>query len=334
MKGSTHGTAKRNGIQRRELLLATGAAALSGRGQAQGSSRNVRIIVGFPPGQATDSVARLLGEKLRGVTGDTYIVDNRPGQGGSLALGELAKAQADGSVMMLAHMSALATNPHLYRTVPYDTLKDFAPVGLVGDLPFVLVCNPQVPAKTLAELIAYAKAHPGKLTNASSGNGTVSHLAMEELKRRAGIDAVHVPYKGSGPGLTDVMAGNVSMALETAASVRQHVESGRLRALAAATPERLDGALAVPTVAEAGFAGFRASTWLMLVYPARTPAPQVQSMFNALGKGFKTADVDERLRTLGCLPRSSSNSDEALAYLRSEFQSWGEVVKRSGVTLE
>jgi tripartite-type tricarboxylate transporter receptor subunit TctC len=175
-----------NRIKRREFVLATGAAALSGATLAQSSPRNVRIIVGFPAGQATDSVARLLAEKLRVVTGDNYIVDNKPGQGGSLALGELAKAPPDGSVMMLAHMSALATNPHLYRTVPYNALKDFAPVGLVGDLPFVLVCNPEVRAKSLSELIAYAKANPGKLTNASSGNGTVSHLAMEELKRRAG----------------------------------------------------------------------------------------------------------------------------------------------------
>lgn len=321
-------------IKRRDLLIAAGAAALSGTTLAQGSARTVRIIVGFPPGQATDSVARLLSEKLRGVTGDNYIVDNKPGQGGSLALGELAKAPSDGSVMMLGHMSAVATNPHLYRSVPYNSLKDFAPVGLVGDLPFVLVCNPQVPAKSLPELIAYAKAHPGKLTNASSGNGTVSHLAMEELKRRAGIDIVHVPYKGSGPGLTDVIGGNVSLALETAVAVRPHVESGKLRALAAATSERLDGALAVPTVAEAGFAGFRASTWLMLLYPVRTPAAQVQAMFAALGKGFKTADVNDRLRAIGCLPRSSASSDEAMAYVRSEFQSWGDVVKRSGVTLD
>jgi tripartite-type tricarboxylate transporter receptor subunit TctC len=228
--------------------------------------------------------------------------------------------------MMLAHMSALATNPHLYRKVPYDPLKDFQPVGLVGDLPFVLVCNPSLPVKSLPELVAFAKAHPDELTNASSGNGTVSHLAMEELKRRAGMKIVHVPYKGSGPGLTDVMSGTVSVALETAASVQPLVQSGKLRALAVAMPRRLGGVLAVPTVAESGFANFGASTWLMLLYPLRTP--------EALGKAFRTAEVDQRLQSIGCLPRSSSNPAEALAYLRSEFQNWGEIVKRSGVSLD
>jgi tripartite-type tricarboxylate transporter receptor subunit TctC len=325
-----------NILHRRHFLLtaaaaSTGLAGLAGPARAE---RTVRILVGFPPGQATDTVARLMAEKLRAETGDNYIVENKPGQGGSLGLGELAKAPVDGSVMMLAHMSALATNPHLYRTVPYDPLKDFQPVGLVGDLPFVLVCNPSLPVKSLPELVAYAKARPDELTNASSGNGTVSHLAMEELKRRAGMKIVHVPYKGSGPGLTDVMSGTVSIALETAASVQPLVQSGKLRALAVAMPRRLGGVLAVPTVAESGFANFAASTWLMLLYPARTPEAQAQATFGALGKAFRTAEVDRRLQSIGCLPRSSSSPAEALAYLRSEFQHWGELVKRSGVTLD
>ena len=174
-------------VSRRRVLIA-GAGTLAGNAvlaQTPGAttSKVVKIIVGFPAGQATDMVARGLAERLNAATGDNFIVENRPGQGGSLALAQLAKSPANGSVMMLAHMSAIATNPHLYKSVGYDSLKDFDAVGLVGDLPFVLVCNPSIPAQNLAELIQYARANPDKLTNASSGNGTVSHLAMEEIKR-------------------------------------------------------------------------------------------------------------------------------------------------------
>jgi tripartite-type tricarboxylate transporter receptor subunit TctC len=238
--------------------------------RAQGNGRTVKIIIGFPAGQATDSVTRLLADKLRVVTGDNYIVDNRPGQGGSIALGAVAKSPSDGSVMSVVHMSAIAVNPHLYANVPYDTNKDFETVGLIGDLPFVLVCNPNLPVKNLQELIAYAKANPDVLTNASSGNGTVSHLGLEKLKRDAGIKVTHVPYKGSVAGLTDVIAGNVSMALETASSVRPHIESGKLRPIAVGSSRQLGGIFAgVPTLRELGYKDINAVTWLMMVYPAR-----------------------------------------------------------------
>jgi tripartite-type tricarboxylate transporter receptor subunit TctC len=245
-------------IARRQLILASAAAATGSAlspawAQVQShpqrpKGKPVKLIVGFPPGQATDNVARLLVEKWQKNSGETFVVENMPGQGGSLALGNLAKAPNDGSVMMLAHMSALCTNPHLYKSVPADSLKDFEPVGLLGDLPFVLVCNPALPFQNVQELVAYAKANPDKLNNASSGNGTVSHLAMEEFKRKAGIKIVHIPYKGSAAGLTDVMSGTVSIALETAAAVRPLAQAGKLRALAAGTSTRLPGSLAnVPT---------------------------------------------------------------------------------------
>jgi tripartite-type tricarboxylate transporter receptor subunit TctC len=184
-------------FSRRTVLISGAAATLgpSAFAQTAGSGKVVKILVGFPAGQATDIVARLLADQLRTATGDNYIVENRPGQGGSLALGQLAKAPKDGSVMMLAHMSAVATNPHIYQSVPYDSLKDFEAVGLVGDLPFVLVCNAALPFKNVQDLVQYAKANPDKLNNASSGNGTVSHLAMEEIKRKAGITITHIPYK-------------------------------------------------------------------------------------------------------------------------------------------
>jgi tripartite-type tricarboxylate transporter receptor subunit TctC len=236
---------------------------------------------------------------------------------------------------MVAHMSAAATNPHIYASVGYDTFKDFEASGLVGDLPFVLVCNPGLPVQNLQELVAYAKANPDKLNNASSGNGTVSHLAMEEIKRKAGLKITHIPYKGSVAGLTDVISGNVSMALETASAVRVHVESGRLRALAAGSAKRLGGVLAnVPTLMEQGFQDFTATTWLMVLYPAGTPKAVVDATHAALNAVASQPEVEQKLVSLGLQPRSSKTPDEAAAYLRSEYKNWGEIVKRSGVPKE
>jgi tripartite-type tricarboxylate transporter receptor subunit TctC len=322
---------------RRRLLLAGAAAAAVGANRlaAAEGARTVKIIVGFPAGQATDSVARMLTEKLRVQTGDTYIVDNRPGTGGSLAMSQLAKSSNDGTMMMLTHMSAVATNPHMYKNVGYDSIKDFAAVGLVGDLPFVLAVNGSLPIQSVEELVTYAKANAGKLSNASSGNGTVSHLAMEEFKRRAGINVLHVPYKGSSSGLTDVAAGTVSMALETAAAVRPMVEAGRLRALAVGSRQRMPGVYAnVPTMAEAGFKDFYPSTWLMVIYPAGTPKQIVKTTFDALTAVMKQPDTLLKMLAIGALPRTSTNPEEAGAYVKTEVSYWAEIVKRSGVTLD
>lgn len=319
---------------RRRLVVAGVSATASSWTWGQASARTVKILVGFPPGQATDTVARLMTDQLRSATGHNYIVENRPGQGGSIALAELARSPADGSVMMLAHMSALCTNPHVYKRVAYDTLKDFEPVALVGDLPFVLVCHPSLPMRNVQELVAYAKANPERLSNASSGNGTVSHLAMEEFKRRAGASMVHVPYKGSVPGLTDVAAGNVSVALETAAAVTPFIESGKLRPLAVGTSRRLGGVPNVPTLQEQGLADFNAVTWLMVMYPRGVPKDVVQGTFEGMRTSLRTAGVEQKLTGLNCLPRYSADPDAAGSYLRAEYARWGEVVRRSGVKLD
>ncbi|SCK42993.1 Tripartite-type tricarboxylate transporter, receptor component TctC [Variovorax sp. HW608] len=324
------------GINRRTMVLATAGMGVVDPLQAEPTKGApvAKIIVGFPAGQATDILARMLADKLPAVTGKNYIVDNKPGQGGSLAMGALAKSPADGSVMMLTHMSAVATNPHMYKSVPYDSLKDFEPVGLLGDLPFVLVCHPSMPFNNVEQLVRYAKDNPKKLTNASSGNGTVSHLAMEDLKSRAGVEILHVPYKGSGPGLTDVVAGQVSLALETAAAVQPFVQSGRLKALGAGTTKRLSMMPNVPTIAEQGFEDFSAVTWLMLLYPATTDKQLVAGTFGAMNKTMQTPDVDARMRQIGALPRFSASPAEAAAFVQSEYAKWGKAVRRSGVRLD
>lgn len=321
-------------LRRRRLVFASAAVTAAPWALGQVTTKTIKILVGFPAGQATDTVARLMAENLRGATGHNYIVENRPGQGGSIALGELARAPADGSVMMLAHMSALCTNPHIYKRVPYDSLKDFEPVGLVGDLPFVLVCHPSLPVRNVQDLIAYAKANPDRLSNASSGNGTVSHLAMEEFKRRTGISMVHVPYKGSVPGLTDVAAGNVSVALETASGVTPLIEGGRLRPLAVGTSRRLGGILNVPTMQEQGVGDFNAVTWLMVLYPRGVQKEIPQSTFEAMRTSLRTSLVEQKLTALNCLPRYSTNLEAASTYLRAEHARWGEAVRLSGVKLE
>lgn len=320
------------GIVRR-ALLAAGALALAAPALAQ-QGRLVRIVVGFPPGQATDIVARLWAERLSAVSRDTFIVDNRPGQGGSLALGTVARAAPDGTTMMLAHMSALCTNPHVFRSVPYDTLQDFEGAGVMADLPFVLVCNPSLPVRNLQELVRYARANPDRLSNASSGIGQVSHLAMEEIKRLNNVQITHVPYRGSALGVADVINGTVQLALETAAATIPHIQAGRLRALASGTRERLAGLPDVPTLAEQGMPGFSAVTWLMVVYPMGVGRETLLQTHGWIERTMRVPEAEQRLLQIGAVPRFSASPSEAQALLREEFQRWGEVVRRTGARLD
>ena len=319
---------------RRQLLIGVGALATAPHLFAQsGSGKVVKVIVGFPAGQATDQVARFLAEKLQAITADNYIIENRPGQGGSIALGQLAHSSNNGGVMMLAHMSAIATNPHIYKSVNYDSQKDFSAVGLVGDLPFVLAVNPNLPIKNLKDLVDYAKANPTQLSNSSSGIGTVSHLALEEFKRRASIQSLHVPYSGSVAGLTDVIAGNLTMALETASAVRPHIESGKLRVIAVGSSKRLGGVYKdTPTFIEQGYKDFTAATWIMYIYPQGTPKSEISSSYAALMKVMSNPEVDQKLTSLGCIPRTSSSVDDANQYLQKEYVYWGDIVARNNIT--
>jgi tripartite-type tricarboxylate transporter receptor subunit TctC len=292
-----------------------------------------RILVGFPPGQATDLVARLLADKLSSMLGETVIVENRPGQGGSIVLASLTSAPADGHTMVLAPLASLVVNPHLYKTVGYDSLKDFAPVALIGDLPILMVVNPTLPIHSVAELIAFAKAHPDRLTHPSSGNGTLSHLGMELFKKRAGITILHVPYRGSPPAMTDLMSGVVSVAMDTVTVTEPFIRAGTMRLIASAYGKRVPSFPDTPTLIEQGFPGIDLAAWLGIVVPAGTPKDRVAKLGAAFNQIVQTPDVTAKFAQLGTLPHPMG-PEEFGAYLAKENERWSEVVKSAGIKVE
>lgn len=308
------------------LSLATLAAPSA---QAQGD-KVVKMVVGFPAGQATDIVARLLAEALKPELGETVIVDNKPGQGGSIALGLVARAAPDGSTFVLSPLAALAINPYLYKNVTYRSLTSFEPVARVCDLPLVLVVHPSLPVKTLPELIAYAKANPEKLSHPSSGNGTLSHVAMEELKTKAGMRILHVPYQGSPPAMNDLVAGTVQVAMDTVTVTRPHIDAGRLRLIAVSTRDRLSFFPDTPTIAEQGFPGLEASAWLAVLLPAQTPADKIKRLSDAVVKVVGLPELQKKFLAAGAIPHAMDAAQFA-AFLKSEDQRWSKVIAQSGI---
>ena len=256
-------------------LLASAATAALAQSFPE---KPIRFVVGFTPGGPSDILARALGQKLAERWSQKVVIENRPGAGGNVAAEAVARSGPDGYTWLLGNNSILATNQTLYRSLPYDPIKDFAPVSLVAVQPNILVVNPQVPANSVAELIALAKKNPGKLNYASSGAGAAAHLAGELFKTMAGVDLVHVPYKGAQPALTDVIAGQVQVMFATSASVIPFIKAGKLRGLAVTSARRSPSVPDLPTVSEAGVAGFEAITWHGVVVPAATPAPLVERL--------------------------------------------------------
>jgi len=313
-------------------LIIAAAALFLGLTSAKAADIS-RIVVGFPAGQATDIVARLIAERIGPILGETFIVENRPGQGGSIALAQLAKTQADGKTLVLAPLASLVANPHLYKSVGYDTLKDFAPVTLVCDLPILFVVNPSLPVKNVAELIAYAKANPDKINYSSSGNGTLSHLGMEDFKRRAGISLMHVPYRGSPPAMTDLVAGVVSVGMDTVTVTQPFVQAGSLRAIASAYSQRIPSLPDVPTLAEQGFPGFGIAAWIGFVAPAGTPKERIDALNAAVSKVVQSEEIAEKFATLGTISRLMGPADFA-EFIKAENTRWSEVVKASGARVD
>jgi tripartite-type tricarboxylate transporter receptor subunit TctC len=307
-------------------------ASVSAIAQAP-SGKPMQIVVGFPPGQSVDIVARMLAERFGEALHRPVIVNNRPGQGGSIALGMVAKAAPDGDTITIAALAALVANPHLYAKVSYDTLKDFAPIGLVYDAPLVLVASPEQPFNTVGELVAYAKAHPDKLSHSSSGNGTVSHLGMIDFERRAGIQLEHVPYQGSAPAMLDLIAGRVQVGMDTVAAVLPYIKSGKLKVVAVCSAERMALFPDKPTIAEAGYPGYEAVAWIGLLAPAGTPQPIIEDINRQIVEAAKTPEFVARLEAIGAVPRTDTPGQFA-AYLKAEYQKWGDLVRLSGAKVD
>ncbi len=309
----------------RRTLLESPSAAFPGK--------PIRFVVGFTPGGPSDILARALGQKLAERWGQQVVIDNRPGAGGNLAAEIVAKSPADGHTWLLGNNSILATNQSLYRGLNYDPVKDFAPVALVAIQPNILVVNPAVPAQSVPELILFVKQNPGKLNYASSGSGAAAHLAGELFKAMAGVDMVHVPYKGAQPALTDVISGQVQLMFATSASVVPYVKAGRLRALAVTTAQRSALMPELPTMSESGVPGFEATTWHGVVVPVATPLDLVQFLNEEINFALKQNDIRERLIALGA-EVAAGTPKEFADYIAREIPKWARVVKDSGARAE
>jgi tripartite-type tricarboxylate transporter receptor subunit TctC len=313
-------------------ILAAAALCLGASAPAQ-AQKTVRMLVGFPAGQTTDLVARIVAERLATALGYPVIVENRPGQGGSLALGLLAKSPADGSVMSISALASFVANPHLYKSVPYNTLKDFDPVALILDIPIVMVTHPSLPVASVADLVKYAKDNPDKLTHSSSGNGTISHLAMEDFKRRAGIKIVHAPYQGSAKAMLDLMAGNVQVAMDAVAVTQTHIQAGKMRLLAVGSSKRMSLYPDTPTVAELGHPGFEAVAWIGAVLPAGSPPELRERLSTEIVRIVRAPEFEQRMTALGMVTRPAGSAEFG-AYLKSEHERWGRIVRESGARVE
>ncbi len=310
------------------LLLCAALFALAAFAQPY-PSKPIRMILAFPPGGPTDINARFFAQKLGESMNQQIIVDNKPGAGGNIAAAEAAKAPADGYTIFY-NTSAISIAPSLYSKLNYDVLKDYAPVALTATVPLVLVINPGLPAKNVQELVAYAKANPGKMNYGSSGSGTITHLAGALFATQMGLTMQHIPYKGSAPALVDVAGGQTQMMIDTINTVLPYVKDNRLRALAIAIPRRSGALPDVPTLEEAaGLPGFEMSAWQGIVVPAATPKDIVARLNAEINKAVQNADLRQRLAAQGAVPLGGT-SEHYAAYIRSELTRWTKVVKDSG----
>lgn len=316
---------------RRQLLLAT-AATVAGAATpwARAQARPLRIIVPFTPGGTTDILARALAPRLATALGTQVLVENKPGAGGSLGAAEAARADADGSTLLMGHIGTLGVNPSIYPKLAYDAVKSFAPVAYVARVPNVLVVPASSKFKTFQDLLAGAKAQPGRLSYSSGGNGSAAHITFEYLKLRTGIFMLHIPYRGTAPSITDLLAGQVDATFTGAPTVLPHLRAGRLRALAVSSPQRLASLPDVPTVAEMGYRGFEADQWYGLVGPAGLPAALVNRLNTEVNRAIALPDVAEQFNREGAIAVPST--PQAFGDLiKREIPRWAEVVKAGNV---
>jgi len=300
------------------------------------ADRPITLVVPYAPGGTSDMLGRLLGQHMGPMLKRSVIVENRPGAGTTLGAVHVSRSAPDGTTLLLATSTTLSINPSLHKKLPYDSVKDFAPVGLVGSVPLMVVVNPTVKANTLAELVALAKAAGQPLAYGSAGNGSPQHLAAEMFKAATGTELNHVPYKGSGPALTDLLGGQLQLMFTDIAPALQHVRSGKLRALAVTSRQRQAVLPDVPTVLESqvpGTASFEAVAWQCIVAPAGTPSALVDQYSKVLQAVLALPDIRKRLESDGVEP-AHSTPDELAAFIKSESQRWGRVVKSANVSLD
>jgi tripartite-type tricarboxylate transporter receptor subunit TctC len=297
--------------------------------QADYPSRPVRIVVPSPPGGGTDIVARVLAVHFSKTLGQQFYVENKPGAGNMIGIESVARSAPDGYTLLMVP-GTLALNSVLYKKVPYDPIRDFAPITLAATAPMVLVVNNSLPAQSLAEFVALAKRQPGAMSYGTAGIGTVPHLCMELLKSMAGIDLVHVPYKGTAPAIADVIGGQIAAMFSTALTARPHIDSGRVRALAVSGTQRVQAMPNVPPVAEAGVPGYAAMQWYGLLAPAGTPQPIIARLNAEAARSLRSAEMRERLAIDGAEPQGST-PEEFGVLIRSELEKWRRVTRAAGI---
>jgi tripartite-type tricarboxylate transporter receptor subunit TctC len=321
------------------LSLAAGIAAVAlvavdlAPAQAQSyPSQPIKIIVATPPGGIADLVGRTLAQKL-GEAGKTAVVENRTGAAGAIAAEAAAKAPADGYTLFIGMHQTNAILPHLVPKLAYDGIKDFAPITNIAGSANILVVNPSVPVKSMQELVAYAKANPGKLTYASQGNGSSGHIVGEQFKQIAGVEITHVPYRGAAPAIQDLVAGHVSMMFDIVPLARTQLQAGKVRALAVAAPQRIAAVPDVPTMAEAGFPQLEGGPWFGLMAPAGTPRTVIAWLNGEARKAFSASDVRERFIAQGMtLPLGTP--EQFSAYVAAESKRWGDIIRKAGIKME
>nr|WP_145545968.1 tripartite tricarboxylate transporter substrate binding protein [Variovorax boronicumulans] len=330
----------RHGASRRLVLAASTFAALAAvcvspmaAAQAAWPSRPIRLVVPFPAGGGTDLIAREVANKVATTQGWSIIIDNKPGSGGNLGVDAAAKAPADGYTLVLGQTSNLAINPTLYPKLPYKPEKDLDAVGLVAQAPLVVVVAADSPYKTLADVIAAAKAKPASLNYASSGNGTVAHLAAEQLQKAAGVKFTHVPYKGAAQGATDLIGGQIQMYVSSVPTLIGYIKNGKMRALAVTSAQRTDDLPGVPTVAESGYKGFEAVTWFGVAGPDGLPKDVISKLNGAFNQALKDPEIKSKLAAQGADVRGGT-PEEFAALIRSEIVRWGKTVHESGAKVD
>jgi len=318
----------------KKILLCSLLLAIAAPAAAQNwPERTIRIVVPFSPGGIADTSARTISEKLGARLGQSVVIENKPGAAGNIGSEMVAKSPPDGYTLLLGYDGTIVVNPHVYAKIGFDVLKDFAPVTKLGDAGVIVVAHPTVPVKDLRELIALAKAKPGTLSYGSAGTGSSAHLACELLSQRTGTDLVHVPYKGGGQAIADVVGGQIPLACTAVAGASQFMKTGRLKGLGLSSLKRASGAPDVPTFIESGLPGFVVDSWVGILAPARTPRPIVDRLYAEITALLQTPEVRERFAVLGIEPVGNS-PDEFGAQIRADLERWGPVVKKANIRIE